>query len=77
MEDVIWPVVVPARRSRLAKGVRKGVAGVVDICASARARAARLEGDVVKLGVARGVAETGSWEVFVKSLSLKGVSASS
>lgn len=56
-------VVVPARSSRLAKGVRKGVAGVVDIWARARARAARLEGEVVKLGVTRGLAEIGSWEL--------------
>lgn len=56
-------VVVPARSRRLAKGVRKGVAGVVDIWARARARAARLEGEVVKLGVAKGLAEIGSWEV--------------
>jgi hypothetical protein len=40
-----------------------------------------LEGEAVKLGVAKGLAEIGSWElaweVAVNSLSLKGVSAGS
>lgn len=38
--------VVPARRSRLANGVYNGVAGVVEACASALARTARLDGEV-------------------------------
>ena len=63
LEEVDKAVVVPARSSRLAKGVRKGVAGVVDSWARTRARAARLDGDVVKLGVAKGLAEIGSLKV--------------
>ena len=34
-----------ARSRRVAKGVCKGVAGVVEICANARARAVRLDGE--------------------------------
>lgn len=44
------PVRVPipsARNKRLANGVYKGVAGVVEICVSALARAARLDGDIM------------------------------
>lgn len=51
--DVVGTV-TPSRRSLLAKGVWRGVAGVVEARASIRALAARFEGEVILLGVANG-----------------------
>ena len=46
LADVVRGNIAPARKSRLANGVYKGVAGVVEACAMACARAARLDGEV-------------------------------
>ena len=45
--DDIFGVAPSSRNNRVAKGVYNGVAGVVEICARALARAARLDGDVM------------------------------
>lgn len=45
--ELVRGAVIPARKSRLANGVCNGVAGVVDTWANVRARAARLDGEVM------------------------------